>query len=260
MIGAAPLPPRYSIPSEMPSSKSELKFQDYESRFVCNHIFQKYSTSIYFSVSDVWDTSIAVDSSLVDSSAEKVIRMHATGNTKNDLVMLNCNPIPSKNNKVRAMQLLATQRDPILTSSSLTQSTPLPASGIYPRLPEAGPVNRIINSSTSQPRPLESAFISCLPLYKKNLGIFIGADFSRFQRLHRMLNEDEVIDMEQLRKNCWMGIPHSLRPNAWRILSGYVPTHAARREVALTKKREEYWHFVEQYFHTRYDEQHSQTL
>lgn len=43
----------------------------------------------------------------------------------------------------------------------------------------------------------------------------------RFQRLQRMLTQDEVIDLEQLRKNCWMGIPHSLRPNAWRILSGY---------------------------------------
>jgi ankyrin repeat protein len=233
VIGAQypPLQARnFSAATEMPSSKSELKFQDYES-----------------SVSDVWDAGITVDSSLADASAEKVIRMHATGNTKNDLVMLNCNPIPSKNNKQQMMQLLATQRDPAFGTasnpSSQTISNPLPASGIYPRLSEPQPSSsRINNPSTPQPMQHE------------------GADFMRFQRLQRMLTQDEVIDLEQLRKNCWMGIPHSLRPNAWRILSGYSSTHAARREIALTKKREEYWHFVEQYFHTRYDEQHSQTF
>jgi hypothetical protein len=217
----------------MPSSNSQLKFQDYES-----------------SVSDVWDAGITVDSSLVDASAEKVLRMHATGNTKNDLVMLklkeNGNTLPSKNNKVRAMQLLATQRDSGSgTSSSSISNGPLPASGIYPRLlsDSVPSSSRTINSTTS-PKPMQHE----------------GADFMRFQRLQRMLTQDEVVELEQLRKNCWLGIPHSLRPLAWRILSGYVPTHAARREVTLTKKREEYWNFVEQYFHTRYDEQHSSTF
>ena len=26
-------------------------------------------------------------------------------------------------------------------------------------------------------------------------------------------------DMEKLREDCWMGIPHKLRPMAWRLLS-----------------------------------------
>lgn len=82
----------------------------------------------------------------------------------------------------------------------------------------------------------------------------------RFERLKQLLEEEGIIEIEHLRKNCWMGIPHILRPKAWRILSGYVPTHAARREETLAKKRKEYWHFVEQYFHTRYDEQHQETL
>lgn len=56
---------------------------------------------------------------------------------------------------------------------------------------------------------------------KTKVNNFLGADFMRFQRLQRMLTQDDIIDLEKLRKNCWMGIPHSLRPNAWRILSGY---------------------------------------
>jgi len=33
-----------------------------------------------------------------------------------------------------------------------------------------------------------------------------------------------------------------------------------RREVTLKRKRDEYWDYVEQYFHTRYDEQHQITF
>lgn len=29
----------------------------------------------------------------------------------------------------------------------------------------------------------------------------------------------EMVNMEQLRKDCWLGIPHKIRPLAWRILS-----------------------------------------
>lgn len=31
--------------------------------------------------------------------------------------------------------------------------------------------------------------------------------------------EPTDIDLEQLRKDCWMGIPHKLRPTVWRLLS-----------------------------------------
>uniref|UniRef100_A0A7E4WAX6 Rab-GAP TBC domain-containing protein n=1 Tax=Panagrellus redivivus TaxID=6233 RepID=A0A7E4WAX6_PANRE len=206
--------------------------------------FHDYASS----VSDVWDAGISVDNTLVNTSAAKVIQMHANGATsKNDIVMPNCNPhpVPSKNNKTRAMQMLAMQSNPPVRPTNTTASnTPLPASGIYPRL--GGDTSTASSSVPAAPRggptPLETA------------------DQNRFHRLSRMLNNDDAIDMEQLRENCWMGIPHALRPDAWRILSGYVPTHAARREVTLNKKRDDYWKFVEQYFHTRYDEQHHETF
>lgn len=57
-------------------------------------------------------------------------------------------------------------------------------------------------------------------------------DQSRFDRLRAQLgfladpNDDYShppqnisIDLELLRKNCWMGIPHIMRPTIWRILS-----------------------------------------
>ncbi|VDM85149.1 unnamed protein product [Strongylus vulgaris] len=53
-------------------------------------------------------------------------------------------------------------------------------------------------------------------------------DQTRFERLRRLFSVGKSngrnsppadIDMEQLRKDCWMGIPHKLRPQAWRLLS-----------------------------------------
>lgn len=69
-----------------------------------------------------------------------------------------------------------------------------------------------------------------------------------------------IVDLNELRKECWLGIPQRIRPLAWRILSGYLPTNLDRREVTLKRKRDEYWDYVEQYFHTRYDEQHQITF
>uniref|UniRef100_A0A914WUY4 Rab-GAP TBC domain-containing protein n=2 Tax=Plectus sambesii TaxID=2011161 RepID=A0A914WUY4_9BILA len=94
-------------------------------------------------------------------------------------------------------------------------------------------------------------------------------DLVRFDRLRLMLGtagsqpgeaEQQDIDLDQLRKDCWMGVPHMLRPQAWRLLSGYLPTNAERREATMTRKREEYWHYVEQYFHTRHEEQYQDTF
>lgn len=66
--------------------------------------------------------------------------------------MPNCNPIPSKNNKIQAMQRLATQKEPIpgvLTTGAptipLSTSVKGFSSGIYPKLPEVS-----LNSRPSQ--------------------------------------------------------------------------------------------------------------
>lgn len=153
-------------------------------------------------------------------------------------------------------------------------------------------------------------------------------DQARFARLRRLFSSGSTgrssppveVDMEQLKKDCWMGIPHKLRPQAWRLLSvshsfsfmrifpypikcfsfwtshdsliirkfllmlksvclklrnickstsltewfilfqGYLPTNVERREVTLQRKRDEYWHYVEQYFHSRFDDGNAETF
>uniref|UniRef100_A0A8C4E2G0 Rab-GAP TBC domain-containing protein n=1 Tax=Dicentrarchus labrax TaxID=13489 RepID=A0A8C4E2G0_DICLA len=64
---------------------------------------------------------------------------------------------------------------------------------------------------------------------------------------------------EELRKHSWSGIPREVRPITWRLLSGYLPANKERRELVLKRKREEYFGFIEQYYHSRTDEHYKDT-
>ncbi|KAI9006032.1 rab-GTPase-TBC domain-containing protein [Gaertneriomyces semiglobifer] len=57
-----------------------------------------------------------------------------------------------------------------------------------------------------------------------------------------------VIDLEQLRKLSWSGIPDEIRSTVWKLLMGYLPASADRREATLTRKRKEYEEYVQQSF------------
>ncbi|VDK45835.1 unnamed protein product [Anisakis simplex] len=226
--------------------------------------FKKYEDS----VSDAWETSVRVDALVASTSAAKVLEQHAA--MRRDLIMPPVNPTPSKNSKVQAMQRLATQKEPIPGSAVPWHNSGIAsaaASGLYPRLPEVS-----TQSENFKWNAVENAFRN---IVKGNICPSLGRDRdqNRFDRLRAQLgfhsdpSDDDYshpppnvsVDLELLKKNCWMGIPHVLRPIIWRILSGYLPTNFERREVTLTRKRQEYWHYVEQYFYTRFEEQHQDT-
>ncbi|KAI5475633.1 GTPase activating protein [Pseudohyphozyma bogoriensis] len=53
------------------------------------------------------------------------------------------------------------------------------------------------------------------------------------------LSADNV-DLPELRKLSWAGIPSDLRPMAWQLLLGYLPAPSTRRLSTLAQKRQEY--------------------
>ena len=57
-----------------------------------------------------------------------------------------------------------------------------------------------------------------------------------------------VVNMEELRKLSWNGIPPHYRPLTWKILLGYAPTHSARRPTSIQRKRQEYHQAVAQHY------------
>jgi len=66
-------------------------------------------------------------------------------------------------------------------------------------------------------------------------------------QFEKILSSD-VVNMEELRKLAWNGIPHCYRATVWKILLGYLPTNAARREQALQRKRAEYVDAIAQHY------------
>lgn len=71
--------------------------------------------------------------------------------------------------------------------------------------------------------------------------------------------ESPNVDLEELRKLSWSGIPSQYRATAWKLLSGYLPLIAGRREAMLDRKRKEYHNFVDQYYSTRLQDIHQDT-
>uniref|UniRef100_A0A665WVB3 TBC1 domain family, member 22a n=1 Tax=Echeneis naucrates TaxID=173247 RepID=A0A665WVB3_ECHNA len=73
------------------------------------------------------------------------------------------------------------------------------------------------------------------------------------------VEEGDVTSPEELRKLSWSGIPRQVRPITWKLLSGYLPANAERRESVLQRKRQEYFGFIQQYYDSRNDEHHQDT-
>uniref|UniRef100_A0A8C9M6I4 TBC1 domain family member 22A n=1 Tax=Panthera tigris altaica TaxID=74533 RepID=A0A8C9M6I4_PANTA len=64
---------------------------------------------------------------------------------------------------------------------------------------------------------------------------------------------------EELRKLSWSGIPKSVRPITWKLLSGYLPANVERRPATLQRKQKEYFAFIEHYYDSRHDDAHQDT-
>lgn len=64
-----------------------------------------------------------------------------------------------------------------------------------------------------------------------------------------------LLNLDNLRKLSWSGIPKKLRPNSWRLLAGYSPISLERRQHALHRKRLDYWNLVKQYYAIREEDE-----
>lgn len=67
---------------------------------------------------------------------------------------------------------------------------------------------------------------------------------------------DSFIRKYNIRVNDWLHLCNPPPPCAWK---GYLPANKERRELVLQRKREEYFGFIEQYYHSRTDEHHKDT-
>uniref|UniRef100_A0AAV1TES1 Rab-GAP TBC domain-containing protein n=1 Tax=Peronospora matthiolae TaxID=2874970 RepID=A0AAV1TES1_9STRA len=63
------------------------------------------------------------------------------------------------------------------------------------------------------------------------------------------LLEQEVVDLDKLRKLSWGGVPTKHQPTVWRLLLGYMPSKKDRRAAMLERKRQEYVELLQQYYY-----------
>lgn len=57
-----------------------------------------------------------------------------------------------------------------------------------------------------------------------------------------------TVDLDALRELAWSGVPPDMRPVVWRLLLGYAPPNADRREGTLSRKRQEYIACIASYY------------
>lgn len=96
--------------------------------------------------------------------------------------------------------------------------------------------------STDSKTP-HNSFVSPVPT-----SLSIGQETSyRYRQFEAVITAD-VVNMSDLRKTSWNGVPEQYRPQAWKILLGYLPVNSARRKVALDRKRAEYRDAIAQHF------------
>ena len=62
----------------------------------------------------------------------------------------------------------------------------------------------------------------------------------KYSKIKCILTADTSINMSELRKHAWNGIPQELRALSWQLLLGYLPTNRSRRVSTLKRKRQEY--------------------
>ncbi|KNZ80878.1 GTPase-activating protein gyp1 [Termitomyces sp. J132] len=69
----------------------------------------------------------------------------------------------------------------------------------------------------------------------------------RSNRRHKFLDclSSQDVNIVELRKLAWAGIPADLRPMAWQLLLGYLPLPTPLRSPTLARKRNEYLSLVE---------------
>ncbi|GAA6048328.1 hypothetical protein JCM3770_000951 [Rhodotorula araucariae] len=74
-----------------------------------------------------------------------------------------------------------------------------------------------------------------------------GRENRRRRKFLDVLGSDNI-DLAELRKLAWSGVPDELRTMVWQLLLGYLPAPLSRRATTLARKRSEYASLVRQAF------------
>ncbi|KII92748.1 hypothetical protein PLICRDRAFT_37547 [Plicaturopsis crispa FD-325 SS-3] len=108
--------------------------------------------------------------------------------------------------------------------------------------PLHGVRHRMSKRTDSSPRPRGHA-----PEDKEKAEKLMRERSIRTNRRHKFVDcvSSQDVNIAELRKLAWAGIPNDLRPIAWQLLLGYLPLPTPLRTSTLIRKRGEYQSLVE---------------
>jgi len=86
----------------------------------------------------------------------------------------------------------------------------------------------------------------------------VHADKARCTKFDKVLYGSPV-DLTELERLSWAGVPRRYRTRVWKMLCGYLPT-AGKSDQVLQRKREEYNGYVNQYFNNKDEDIHKDTF
>ena len=168
-----------------------------------------------------------------------------------------------KKNSNKPIQQQPTSTSPSSSKSSSKSSKNDEQSTAVPNSSKQKPENNITNTDTEKPQTSPALSQAKTPLSPTNSTsstqqIISPKEKVRLDKFTQLLSHKQL-EMSQLRKNAWSGVPALKRGQVWRLLCGYEPSSLDRRRTALTRKRNEYKALIDRYFEPRNDPEHSHT-
>ncbi|KAH3900170.1 GTPase-activating protein GYP1 SCDLUD_003140 [Saccharomycodes ludwigii] len=68
----------------------------------------------------------------------------------------------------------------------------------------------------------------------------LNSKLTRINKFDQILSSSSIINLAELKKLSWNGIPMGHRPLVWKLLIGYLPANKKRHEILIQRKRKEY--------------------
>ncbi|GFZ52006.1 GTPase-activating protein [Saitozyma sp. JCM 24511] len=143
-------------------------------------------------------------------------------------------------------------RDPLQLLSTLSLSTP---STPIPSTPNPASSFPFLPASSGPPTPSSTTVTDSegVRSQRKDLGrqrsVRTERRREKFAKVLRGRVEDGGgVEVAELRRLAWSGIPDEVRPIAWQLLLNYLPLPTQPRLTTLSRKRKEYAQLVDQHF------------
>lgn len=84
-------------------------------------------------------------------------------------------------------------------------------------------------------------------------------DESKLEKFRSILAKNPI-NLDDLQKASWKGIPKTFRPICWKLLSDYLPLKCELQEKTIEQKRQAYWESVSEHYSSIYIDSHHEML